>query len=110
METLVICALKSVGTLELLRGIADCVSTDAALVLLREAGLLAPVMEILRVRVEATMKRHSAEYLETGFVCFGKAAAISGEAAGLEYGALSRDGGEVVAQSANAASLMEVFR
>ncbi|GHV77009.1 cobalt-precorrin-5B C(1)-methyltransferase [Spirochaetia bacterium] len=103
IETLVICALKAGASLELLRGIADCVSTDAALVLLREAGLLSPVMEILRVRIEATMKRHSAESLETGFVCFGKAA-------GPEYGALSRDGGEVVSQSANAASLMEVFR
>jgi cobalt-precorrin-5B (C1)-methyltransferase len=118
METLVFCAMEAGAPLELLRGIAGCVSTDAALVLLREACLLAPAMDILRVRIEATMKRHSAETLETGFVCFGKASAVSGapsgetpaSAAGSDYGALSRDDGEIVAQSANAASLMELFR
>lgn len=118
METLVFCALEAGASLELLRGIAGCVSTDAGLVLLREAGLLEAVMDILRVRIEATMRRHSAEALETGFVCFGKAAAVSGAlfgetaagAAGSDYGALSRDDGEIVAQSANAAALMEFFR
>jgi cobalt-precorrin-5B (C1)-methyltransferase len=118
METLVFCALEAGAPLELLRGIADCVSTDAALVLLRKAGLLEAAMDILRVRIEATMKRHSAETLETGFVCFGKASAVSlsafdgapERAAGSDYGALSRDDGEIVAQSANAAALMEFFR
>jgi cobalt-precorrin-5B (C1)-methyltransferase len=118
METLVFCAMEAGAPLELLRGIAGCVSTDAALVLLREAGLLAATMDILRVRIEATMKRHAAETLETGFVCFGKAAAVSGapsgetaaSAAGSDYGALSRDDGEIVAQSANAAFLMDFFR
>jgi cobalt-precorrin-5B (C1)-methyltransferase len=122
METLVFCALEAGAPLEVLRNIAGCVSTDAALVTLREAGLLATVMDILRVRIEATMSRHAAESLETGFVCFGKAAAVSGafsgetearaatRAAGSDYGALSRDDGEIVAQSTNAASLMEFFR
>jgi cobalt-precorrin-5B (C1)-methyltransferase len=118
METLVFCALEAGASLELLRGIADCVSTDAALVLLREAGLLETVMDILRARIEAVMSRHSAETLETGFVCFGKASAVSGaslaetpaSAVGSDYGALSRDDGEIVAQSANAAALMEFFR
>lgn len=118
METLVFCALEAGAPLELLRGIAGCVSTDAALVLLREAGLLAPAMDILRARIEDTMGRHSAETLETGFVCFGKAAAVSGAAvaetaalaAGSDYGALSRDDGAIVAQSANAAALMEFLR
>jgi cobalt-precorrin-5B (C1)-methyltransferase len=118
METLVFCALEAGAPLALLRGIADCVSTDAALVLLREANLLEAAMDILRVRIEATMGRHSAEALETGFVCFGKAAAVSGasfedapgRAPGSDYGALSRDDGEIVVQSANAVSLMEFFR
>jgi cobalt-precorrin-5B (C1)-methyltransferase len=117
METLVMCALEAGAPLELLRGIAECVSTDAALVLLRKADLLEPVMDILRIRIEATMKRHAAETLETGFVCFGKASAASpgiaadaAMAAGSDYGALSREDGEIVAQSANAALLMEVFR
>jgi cobalt-precorrin-5B (C1)-methyltransferase len=118
METLVFCALEAGAPLALLRGIAGCVSTDAALVLLREAGLLEAAMDILRSRIEATMKRHSAEALETGFVCFGKASAVPGalsgetaaSAAGSDYGALSRDDGEIVSQSANAAALMEFFR
>jgi cobalt-precorrin-5B (C1)-methyltransferase len=118
METLVFCALEAGAPLEVLRNIAGCVSTDAALVVLREANLLFPVMDILCARIEATMSRHSAETLETGFVCFGKASAVSGafsgeteaSAAGSDYGALSRDDGEIVAQSTNAASLMEFFR
>jgi hypothetical protein len=80
--------------------------------------LLEAVMDILRSRIEAAMSRHAAETLETGFVCFGKASAVSGasfaetpaSAAGNDYGALSRDDGEIAAQSANADSLMELFR
>jgi cobalt-precorrin-5B (C1)-methyltransferase len=118
METLVFCALEAGASLELLRDIAGCVSTDAVLALLRGAGLLEAAMNILRTRIEATMSRHAAETLETGFVCFGKASAVSGAsftetpagAAGSDYGALSRDDGEIVARSANAASLTEFFR
>ncbi|MHC6202042.1 cobalt-precorrin-5B (C(1))-methyltransferase CbiD [Breznakiellaceae bacterium SP9] len=106
IETLCFCALKAGASLELLRDISDCVSTDAVLLLLRDAGILAPVMDILRSRIEVTMKRHCAESLETGFVCFGKVAAVSTSG----DGSLSRDNGTVVVQSTNAVALMEAFR
>jgi cobalt-precorrin-5B (C1)-methyltransferase len=96
METLIACALEAGASLELLRDIAGSVTTDAVLTLLREAGLLNKTMAVLGGRMEDTMKRHSGETMETGFICFGKTADMHE--------------GEIVVQSSNVASLMEVFR
>jgi cobalt-precorrin-5B (C1)-methyltransferase len=98
MEALIACALSAGADVVLLRGIADCVSTDAALSLLREAGLLEAAMERLGLRIDDTLRRHCAGHLESGFICFGK-----------REEALSKQG-EIVCQSANAQALMEVFR
>lgn len=71
IETLVTCALEAGAQLALLHEIRNCVSTDAALHSLREAGLLNEAMRLLRDRIEDTLRRHVAGTLETELVCFG---------------------------------------
>lgn len=70
METLITCALEAGASLEILQGILHCVSTDAALDCLHDAGLLSATMNILRIRIEDTLSRHIAGSLEIGLVCF----------------------------------------
>jgi cobalt-precorrin-5B (C1)-methyltransferase len=105
METLVVCALEAGAPLELLHNIASCVSTDAALDLLREGGILTQTMNVLQRRIEETLKQrtsigHSVN-LESGFICFAKtsSAPIAGE---------KKEGG-VVATSGNAKELSALF-
>jgi len=71
METMLACALDAGGSIELLRQIRDCVSTDAALDCLRAANLLAPAMDVLRARVMDTVTRCVAERMAVRVVCFG---------------------------------------
>jgi hypothetical protein len=48
----------------------DCVSTDAALGCLEEAGYLEKTLSLLRMRIEDTIQRHTAGRLEVRLVCF----------------------------------------
>ena len=70
METLIACALAKGGDLALLRRIQACVTTDAALDALSEAGLLKSVMELLGERIQATLERWVPAKTEIGFICF----------------------------------------
>lgn len=70
METLIACALACGGELDLLRRIQGCVTTDAALDALGEAGLLGPVMDLLGRRIQATLERWVPAKVEIGFICF----------------------------------------
>ena len=70
METLIACALEAGATLEALHRIRSCVSADAALECLEEEGFLEQTMVLLGARIEDTLKRRVAAYLEVGFVCF----------------------------------------
>lgn len=70
IETLITCALDSGASLETLHKIRNCVTADAALDALRESGLSDRVMKLLTERIEDTLRRHVAAYLETGFICF----------------------------------------
>jgi cobalt-precorrin-5B (C1)-methyltransferase len=99
METLVCCALEAGASLSLLHNIAACVSTDAVLDLLREAGLLQETMQVLQHRMEETLKRQT--LIESGFICFGKtsSAPVTG----------SEKDGEVIARSENAKELVTLF-
>jgi cobalt-precorrin-5B (C1)-methyltransferase len=101
METLVVCALESGAGLATLKNIASCVSTDAALDFLREAGCLEPAMRLLGERMEATLERHCAGMLEAGFVCFAKTSASPAKSV-EKYG-------EVVCASSNVESLSKTF-
>ena len=70
METLIACALAAGAPGALLHEILDCVSTDAALTLLRDAGQLAPTMEELSRRIDACLTRWVPDGVTIGFVCF----------------------------------------
>jgi len=70
METLIACALARGADLGLLRRIQGCVTTDAALDALDEAGLLQSVMALLGERIQATLERWVPARVEIGFICF----------------------------------------
>ncbi len=70
METLVTCALLCGASLPLLRQIAACVTTDAALEHLREAGLKDAVCALLGQRIEATLQRRVPPGIDIGYILF----------------------------------------
>ena len=70
METLVTCALLCGADLPLLRQIAGCVTTDAALEHLRSAGLKDAVCALLGQRIEATLLRRVPAEIDIGYVLF----------------------------------------
>jgi cobalt-precorrin-5B (C1)-methyltransferase len=94
MEAMIACALEAGAELALLKEIAACVSTDAALSLLQGAGLLAKSMDIIGARIEATLERRVPQGTEIGYVCFTNAGELGG----------------VLAQSQNAGRLMRTWR
>jgi cobalt-precorrin-5B (C1)-methyltransferase len=93
LETLVTCALAAGGKLPLLRRIAAAATTDAALAALTEAGLAEATLSVLGARIEDTLIRHVPPEVTVGYVCFTRA-----------------EPGGVLAQSANARTLMEIWR
>lgn len=94
METLVACALEAGAQTPLLRGLLTCVTTDAALALLREAGLLDETMARLGERIDRALVHRVGPASAVGFVCFTKAEGLAG----------------VLCQSANAEALMQHWR
>ena len=70
METLIACALACGGELPLLRKLLNCVTTDAALEALDEAGLTGPVMAVLARRIQDGLARRVPAGVEIGFICF----------------------------------------
>ena len=70
METLIACALEAGGDLPMLHNLRECVSTDHAITLLKEAKLYGETMKLLCARIEDTLRRNVAPELEIGFVCF----------------------------------------
>lgn len=94
IETLLACALEAGADLPLLRAMPGCVSTDAALALLNEAGLMQAAMRILSARIDDCLCRRVPDDIDIGYICFTNAEGIAG----------------VLAQSANAADLMQIWR
>lgn len=94
METLLACALEAGAELPLLQKISVCVTTDAALALLYDAGLLHQTMKILGARIGASLTRRVPANVEIGYLCFTNA---------------NRFGG-VLAKSDNAEALMLHWR
>lgn len=94
METLIACALEAGATLPLLKEIAACVATDAALALLLGEELLEGTMKILGARIDATLKRRVPEGIEIGYLCFTNAEGLGG----------------ILAQSENAGHLLRLWR
>jgi len=70
METLVACALEAGANLETLRKVLPCATTDAALDIIKEAGLLKETLEILGKRIEATLLRKVPDDIQIEYICF----------------------------------------
>jgi cobalt-precorrin-5B (C1)-methyltransferase len=70
METLIACALEAGASIETLREIQNCVSTDAALECIPKPELFDKTIAVLRDRVNDTLKRRVAETLRVNAVCF----------------------------------------
>jgi cobalt-precorrin-5B (C1)-methyltransferase len=94
METLTACALEAGADLSLLKNVLRCVTTDAALNLIWDAGLLEKTMDELGRRISACLSRRVPESVEMGFVCFTNALPARG----------------VLVKSDNAGNLMETWR
>lgn len=94
METLLACALEAGAELQLLKEISACVSTDAALALLYDAGLLQQTMKILGARIGLSLTRRVPGNIEIGYFCFTNAKGFGG----------------VLAQSDNAGNLMKRWK
>lgn len=94
METLLACALEAGAELSLLKGISHSVTTDAALKLIWEAGLLEKTMAELGKRIDACLNRRVPEDVAIGFLCFTNSRPLCG----------------VLTKSANAYELMELWR
>jgi cobalt-precorrin-5B (C1)-methyltransferase len=72
IETLIACALEAGSPLALLQDINACVSTDAALDVLRRGDRLHETMHILGKRIDATLQRHILPEMDIAFICFDK--------------------------------------
>lgn len=94
IETLLSCAIAAGSDLATLQKINDCVSTDAALVHLGEAGILEKTMKILGDRIYDCLTRRIPEDVEIGYICFTNAEPYAG----------------VLVQSENAEALMNLWR
>ncbi len=94
LETLLACALEAGATLPLLQAILSCVTTDAALVLIKEANLLNETMRVLGQRINACLIRQVPASVTIGFVCFTNTPALSA----------------ILTVSDNAAELMDIWR
>ena len=94
METLTTCALLCGADLDTLRRVAECVTTDAALEILREAGVKDAVCALLGERIRATLERRVPPGVEIGYVLFTN----------------REDLGGVLHMSENAERLMENWR
>ncbi|MCR5173974.1 MAG: cobalt-precorrin-5B (C(1))-methyltransferase CbiD [Oscillospiraceae bacterium] len=70
LETLTACALQAGADLDLLRKLASCVTTDAALDVLESAGLLDQTLSVLRGRISFYIGRRMPDSVQTEFVCF----------------------------------------
>lgn len=78
METLIACALETGAQLPLLRRIYACVTTDAALQLLFEGGMLEETMDVLGKRIEDCLARRAPSNMQIGYVCFTNVEPICG--------------------------------
>ena len=78
METLIACALEAGASLEVLKEILPCATTDAALDVLIKAGLKEQTMEILGRRIEATLLRKVPDDVQIEYICFTNRADLGG--------------------------------
>ena len=78
IETLLSCALEAGASLEILKEIQICVTTNAVLDILYDNGLLDTTMEILNGRIQHNIDRRIPSDINIGFICFTNTGEYSG--------------------------------
>ncbi|QHQ61248.1 cobalamin biosynthesis protein CbiD [Anaerocolumna sedimenticola] len=85
MEILCSCGLLAGGDTYLLKRVLDCITTDEALELFKEAGLLEAVMKVLMEKIEYHLEHRAYEGLTIGAVIFSNKFGILGETKKVQY-------------------------
>ena len=70
MEILTACAVRAGADIKTVRDILDCVTTDAALEVLKKNGLLEKTMEQLMLRIDACLQKRGGDSMQIGAVVF----------------------------------------
>lgn len=70
METLAACAVLAGGSLKLVREILNCITTDAALELLKKAGILKETMTQLMHKIDMALQHRAGESMQIGAIVF----------------------------------------
>ena len=70
MEILAACAVRAGAGIETVRNILDCVTTDAALDLLKNEKILGKTMEQLMLRIDACLQKRGGDNMQIGAVVF----------------------------------------
>lgn len=94
METLLACALEAGADIPLLKDISHSVTTDAALTLIWNSGLLDKTMADLGKRIDACLSRRVPDSVTIGYLCFTNSPPMCG----------------VLTKSVNSDELMEIWR
>ncbi|NLT63019.1 MAG: cobalamin biosynthesis protein CbiD [Clostridiales bacterium] len=93
IECLIACALAVGANTATLREISACVTTDAALEILENAGLLSDTMSELGQRIEYYVNRRVPDSAQIGFICF-----------------TNEPKPRILTESKNAVKLLEIWR
>lgn len=78
IETLLSCALEAGADLETLQEIQNCITSNAVLDVLGDAGLLDETMAVLKDRIEYNIGKRIPPETEIGFICFANTGEYSG--------------------------------
>jgi cobalt-precorrin-5B (C1)-methyltransferase len=70
METLSICALQCGATVDILKEIMGCVTTDDALDVLKRHGLFEDTMQTLKDRIYFYLKKRATDTLDVSCIVF----------------------------------------
>lgn len=81
MEVLVTCALKAGADIETLRKIPDCATADAALSIIKDAGVLEKTSEILMNRIRYYLSLRAGGGLKIGALVFSDKLGVIGQTA-----------------------------
>lgn len=79
MEVLSACAIQAGAGADTAKQILDCVTTDAALEILKESDMLDGAMEQLMIRIENVLQHRSSERIRIGAIVFSNEYGILGK-------------------------------
>jgi len=104
LEAIVYSALCAGAPYQVLQKLQGCVTTDAAIAVLKPSGFLERTMDIIRTKIEEVILRRGAGLDGAGFISFSKRESFG------EGGANMVRDGEIVVQSANAEDILRALR